>query len=132
MGVARGGGYGFVKLFLQTHRRNPGEIVKMDTVVQEVYGGILTIKSNHMENIADDWEPFRIQVTIEGKVKSLLIIPDREKPQYAVFDQHVPLGTIWQDSGKSGKIWCGEGVVVRALLTQLGEQIDDYLLNKPI
>ncbi|NQX53017.1 hypothetical protein HQN86_05275 [Pedobacter panaciterrae] len=85
-----------------------------------------------MGNIAEEWEPFEIQVTIEGEVKSLLVVPDREEPKYAIFDQHIPLGTMWQESGKTGKVWCGEGVVVKALLTQLGEQLEDYLNNKPV
>jgi len=85
-----------------------------------------------MENVAEDWEPFEIQVTIEGEVKPLLVIPDREEPKYAIFDHHTSLGTVWQESGKTGKIWCGEGVAVSALLTQLGEQLEDYFNNKPI
>ncbi|SMC89048.1 hypothetical protein [Pedobacter africanus] len=85
-----------------------------------------------MGNIAEDWEPFEIQVTIEGEVKPLLVIPDREEPKYAIFDQHTSLGTVWQESGKQGKIWCGEGVAVQALIVQLGEQLEDYLNNKPV
>lgn len=85
-----------------------------------------------MGNIAEDWEPFEIQVTIEGEVKPLLVIPDREEPKYAIFDQHTSLGTIWRESGNTSNSWCGEGVVVKALLTQLGEQMEDYFNNKPL
>ncbi|AOM79651.1 hypothetical protein [Pedobacter steynii] len=85
-----------------------------------------------MGQIAEEWEPFQILVTIEGESKSLLVVPDREEPKYAIFDEHIPLGTIWQEFRKTGKIWCGEGVVVIALLTQLAEQTEEYLNNKPI
>lgn len=85
-----------------------------------------------MGKIEEEWEPFEVQVTIEGEVKPLLVVPDREEPGYAVFDQHIPLGTIWQESDETGKVWCGEGMTVKALLTQLGEQIEDYLNNKPV
>lgn len=85
-----------------------------------------------MGKIEEEWEPFEIQVILEGEVKPLLVVPDREEPKYAIFDQHVPLGTIWQEDDATGKIWCGEGVVVKALLAQLGEQTTDYLNNKPI
>lgn len=85
-----------------------------------------------MGNIAEDWEPFEIQVTIEGAVKPLLVIPDREEPKYAIFDQHTPLGTIWREEGNNVKSWCAEGVVVKAWLTQLGEQMEDYFNNKPL
>ena len=85
-----------------------------------------------MENIADAWEPFEIQVTIDGEVKPLLVIPDRDEPKYAIFDQYTSLGTVWQESGKTGKVWCGEGMAVKALLTQLGEQLEDYFNNKPV
>lgn len=85
-----------------------------------------------MGQIAEKWEPFEILVTIEGENKSLLVVPDPEEPKYVIFDQHVPLGTIWQEHRKTGIIWCGEGVVVTALLTQLAEQVEDYLNNKPI
>lgn len=85
-----------------------------------------------MENIAEDWELFEIQVTIEGEVKSLLVIPYREEPKYAIFDQQTSLGMVWQESGKTGKFWCGEGLAVKALLMQLGEQLEDYFNNKPV
>lgn len=85
-----------------------------------------------MGKIAEEWDPFEIQVNIEGETKSLLVVPDREEPKYAIFEQHVSLGTIWQETGKTGKVWCGEGMAVKALLTQLGEQVENYLNNKPI
>lgn len=84
-----------------------------------------------MGKIEEDWEPFEIQVTLEGEARSLLVIPDREEPKYQIFDRHTSLGMVWQESGKSGKVWCGEGIAVKALLTQLGEQVEDYLNNKP-
>lgn len=85
-----------------------------------------------MGKIEEDWEPFELQVTIEGEARSLLVVPDREEPKYEIFDQYTSLGTIWQESDKTGKIWCGEGMTVKALLTQLGEQVEDYLNNKPV
>jgi hypothetical protein len=85
-----------------------------------------------MGKIEEEWEPFEIQVTIEGETKSLLVVPDREEPKYEIFDQYTSLGTIWQETDKTGKIWCGEGLVVTELLTQLGTQVEDYLNNKPV
>ena len=85
-----------------------------------------------MGKIEEEWEPFEIQVTIEGETKSLLVVPDREDPKYEIFDQYTSLGTIWQETDKTGKIWCGEGLVVNELLTQLGTQVEDYLNNKPV
>ncbi|TCC93150.1 hypothetical protein [Pedobacter hiemivivus] len=85
-----------------------------------------------MGKIEEEWEPFEIQVTIEGETKSLLVVPDREDPKYEIFDEYTSLGTIWQDTDKTGKIWCGEGLVVNELLTQLGTQVEDYLNNKPV
>ena len=38
-----------------------------------------------MGKIAEQWEPFEIQVTIEGETKSLLVVPDREEPKYQIF-----------------------------------------------
>lgn len=84
-----------------------------------------------MGKIEEPWEPFEIQINIEGNPEKLLVIPDREEPKYEVFDQHTSIGTVWVEEGKYGKIWCGEGAVVRELIAQIGEQIDDYLLNKP-
>lgn len=83
-----------------------------------------------MGKIEEDWEPFEIQITIEGQYKPLLVIPDREEPKYEIFDQHTSLGMMWREMGKDGEIWCGEGVVVKALLVSLGEQLEDYLTNK--
>ncbi|TKC62048.1 hypothetical protein FBD94_07370 [Pedobacter hiemivivus] len=85
-----------------------------------------------MGKIEEEWEPFEIQVTIEGETKSLLVVPDREEPKYEIFDQYTSLGTIWQETDNTGKIWCGEGLVVNELLTQLGMQLEDYLNNKPV
>lgn len=67
-----------------------------------------------MAKKAEEGEPFEIQVSIEGELKSLLVVPDREEARYAIFEQHVPLGTIWKESGDVGKIWCGEGAVLRS------------------
>jgi len=85
-----------------------------------------------MGKIEEEWEPFEIQVTIEGEPKSLLVVPDREEPKYEIFDEYTSLGTIWQETDYAGKIWCGEGLVVKELLTQLGMQVEDYLNNKPV
>lgn len=82
-----------------------------------------------MGKIEEKWDPFEIQVNIEGETKSLLVMPDREMPGYAVFDQHTLLGRIWKEPGKT---WCAEGVVVNALLAPIGEQIEEYLNNKPL
>ena len=38
-----------------------------------------------MGKIAEQSEPFEIQVTIEGETKSLLVVPDREDPKYQIF-----------------------------------------------
>ena len=85
-----------------------------------------------MGKIAKEWEPFEIQVTIEGVPKTWLVVPDREEPKYEIFDQHTSLGLIWQEMGKTGKVWCGEGLVVRDLVASLGEQVENYLNNKPV
>lgn len=83
-----------------------------------------------MSKIEEPWEPFNIQVTIEGNTEQLLVIPDSDEPTYEIFDQHTSIGTVWQDP--QAGIWCGEGLIVRELMVQIGEQIDDYLNNKPI
>lgn len=86
-----------------------------------------------MGRIEEPWEPFEIKVLIEGVPEKLLVIPDREDPKYEIFDQHTAIGMVWPEQGKQGKkIWCGEGFVVKELLVQIGEQIDDYLVNKPV
>lgn len=85
-----------------------------------------------MGKIAEEWEPFGIEVNIQGESRSLLVVPDREEPKYQIFDQHTSLGLIWREIGKTGKIWCGEGIVVRELLNELGEEIENYLNNKPV
>jgi len=86
-----------------------------------------------MGRIEEPWEPFEIQVMIEGNAEKLLVVPDREEPdKYGIFDQHTAVGTVWPEEGKQGRIWCGEGLVVKELLQHIGEQIDDYLQNKPV
>jgi len=86
-----------------------------------------------MGKIEEPWEPFEIQVMIEGNTEKLLVIPDREEPgKYGVFDQHTAIGTVWPEQARQGRIWCGEGLMVKELLQQIGEQIDDYLQNKPV
>ena len=75
--------------------------------------------------------PFEIQVVIEGNSEKLLVIPEREEPdKYELFDQYTPIGTVWKEEGKQGRVWCGEGLVVRELLIEIGEQIDDYVQSK--
>lgn len=108
-------------------------IPELKKVTLEALLKILTInRIELMGKIAEEWEPFEIQVTIEGETKSLLVVPDREESKYQIFDQHTSLGLIWQENGKTGKVWCGEGMVVRALVTELGEQVENYLNNKPV
>lgn len=86
-----------------------------------------------MGKIEEPWEPFNIQVMIEGKSEKLLVIPDREEPdKYELFDQYISIGTAWIEQGKQGKVWCGEGLMVKELLPAIGTQIDDYLQNKPV
>lgn len=77
-----------------------------------------------MGKISESWEPFEIEVTIEGNPEKLLVIPDREETKYELFDQYTSIGTVWPDENKQGRIWCGEGLVARELLDQIGEQID--------
>lgn len=85
-----------------------------------------------MGKIEEPWEPFEIQVMIEGQPEKLLVIPDREELKYEIFDQYTSIGTVWPDQGKLGRIWCGEGLVVKELLDKIGMSIDDYLNNKPV
>ena len=85
-----------------------------------------------MANIEEGWSPFQVQVIIEGALKPLLVVPDQEEPRYEVFDQYTSLGTLWQEQDKTGKIWCGEGTAVQALLEPLAAQIENYLANKPV
>nr|WP_068891959.1 hypothetical protein [Pedobacter panaciterrae] len=86
-----------------------------------------------MGKIEEPGEPFGIQVIIEGNSEKLLIIPNPDEPnKYEVFDEYTSIGTVWSDQGKQGRIWCGEGFVVKELLQQIGEQINDYLQNKPL
>ncbi len=85
-----------------------------------------------MARIEEDWEPFEIEVPIEGEPKAFLVIPEREEPTYKIFEQHTYLGVMWLEHRKTGKIWCGEGMVVKALALQLGEQIESYLSSKPV
>jgi hypothetical protein len=59
---------------------------RMTKVIPEALPKILTIKRIElMGKIAEQWEPFEIQVTIEGETKSLLVVPDREEPKYQIF-----------------------------------------------
>lgn len=74
-----------------------------------------------MGKIAEPWEPFEIQVSIEGNMEKLLVVPDREEPRYEIFDQHTSIGTTWKDQDQ----WCAEGMIARELLDQIGEQIDE-------
>lgn len=85
-----------------------------------------------MSKIEEPWEPFNIEVLIEGKTEKFLVIPDQDEPKYEIFDQHTAIGTVWLDTGLQGRCWCGEGAIVKELLVPIGEQIDDYLTNKPI
>ncbi|TDQ11776.1 hypothetical protein [Pedobacter metabolipauper] len=85
-----------------------------------------------MSKIEEPWEPFNIELSIEGKPERLLVIPDREEPKYELFDQHTSIGTVWTETGKQGRFWCGEGLIVKELLDLIGEQIDTYTENKPI
>ncbi|MBB5636852.1 hypothetical protein HDE68_002765 [Pedobacter cryoconitis] len=85
-----------------------------------------------MGNIEEPWEPFEIQVLIEGNNERLLVIPDMDEPKYEIFDEHTSIGTVWVENQKQARNWCGEGLVVKELLARIGEQIDDYLNNKPV
>jgi len=42
------------------------------------------------------------------------------------------IGTVWPENQNERRVWCGEGLIVKELLVNIGEQIDDYLNNKPI
>lgn len=79
-----------------------------------------------MGKIAEPWEPFDIQVSIEGNMEKLLVVPDREEPKYSLFDDNTAIGTVWTTVGTQGRVWCGEGAVVLELLDQIGVQIDVY------
>lgn len=79
-----------------------------------------------MGKIAEPWEPFEIQVSIEGNMERLLVIPDREEPKYELFDEHTSIGTAWTVEENQLKRWCAEGAVAQELLDQIGEQIDAY------
>lgn len=85
-----------------------------------------------MGKIEEPWEPFNIQLTIEGNTEQLLVVPDQDGLKYEIFDQHTSIGTVWQVKQEQEKIWCGEGLIVRELIVQIGEQMDDYLDNKPL
>lgn len=85
-----------------------------------------------MGKVEEPWEPFEIDVMIEGQPESLLVVPDREEPKYEIFDQYTSIGTVWADQGKFGTVWCGEGLVVKELLDQIGQLIEDYVNNKPV
>ncbi len=85
-----------------------------------------------MKRVEEPWEPFEIVVMIEGESETLLVVPDREEPKYEIFDQFTSIGRVWSDQGRLGKFWCGEGLIVKELLDQIGESIDNYLNNKPV
>lgn len=84
-----------------------------------------------MGKIEEPWEPFDIQVLIEGQWERLLVIPDREDLRYELFDQETSIGQVWPEDTAQGKVWCAEGLIAKELVDQVGEQIDQYYLNKP-
>ncbi|MCX2451777.1 hypothetical protein OQX61_10945 [Pedobacter sp. PLR] len=84
-----------------------------------------------MGKIEEPWEPFDIQVLIEGQWERLLVIPDREDLRYELFDQETSIGQVWPEETAQGKVWCAEGLIAKELVDQVGEQIDQYYLNKP-
>jgi hypothetical protein len=85
-----------------------------------------------MSKIEEPGEPFNIEVLIEGRPEQFLVVPDPKTLKYEIFDQHTAVGTVWLDTTLQGRAWCGEGLIVRELLVPIGEQIDDYLTNKPV
>ncbi|WP_316747408.1 hypothetical protein [Pedobacter gandavensis] len=84
-----------------------------------------------MGKIEEPGEPFDIQVLIEGQWERLLVIPDLDASKYGLFDQETAIGQVWPEETGLGRIWCAEGLVARSLVAQVGEQIDQYYLNKP-
>ncbi|MBC8984833.1 hypothetical protein H9X96_03485 [Pedobacter sp. N36a] len=84
-----------------------------------------------MGKVEEPWEPFDIQVLIEGQWERLLVIPDREEPKYELFDQQTSVGQVWPEQTAQGRVWCAEGLIAKELADQAGEQIDQYYLNKP-
>lgn len=84
-----------------------------------------------MGKVEEPWEPFDIQVLIEGQWERLLVIPDREEPKYELFDEQTSIGMVWPDQTPQGRLWCAEGLIAKELVDQVAEQIDQYYLNKP-
>ncbi|SMD10086.1 hypothetical protein [Pedobacter nyackensis] len=77
-----------------------------------------------MSKIAEPWEPFEIQVLIEGQIEKILVVPDQEEARYQLFDDLTSLGSVWSEQKESGMVWCAEGMIARELLDQVGEQIE--------
>jgi hypothetical protein len=77
-----------------------------------------------MSKIAEPWEPFEIQVLIEGKMEKILVVPDRDEAKYQLFDDRTSLGIVWSEQKGPGMTWCAEGMIARELLDQVGEQIE--------
>lgn len=77
-----------------------------------------------MSKIAEPWEPFEIQVLIEGQMEKILVVPDRDEAKYQLFDDLTSLGSVWSEQKASGMVWCAEGMIARELLDQVGEQIE--------
>lgn len=84
-----------------------------------------------MGKVEEPWEPFDIQVLIEGQWERLLVIPDREELKYELFDEQTSIGMVWPDETSQGRFWCAEGLIAKELVDQVAEQIDQYYLNKP-
>lgn len=84
-----------------------------------------------MGRIEEPWEPFDIELLIEGQWERLLVVPDREALKYELFDQETSIGTVWPEETAEGSVWCAEGLIAKELVAQAGEQIDQYYLNKP-
>lgn len=86
-----------------------------------------------MAKISEPWEPFDIQVVIEGKMEKILVIPDREEAKYELFDDHTSIGNVWTELKGTATVWCAEGMIARELLDQIGEQIEqnrEWLLSE--
>lgn len=77
-----------------------------------------------MSKIAEPWEPFEIQVLIEGQMEKILVVPDQDEAKYQLFDDLTSLGSVWSEQKGSGLVWCAEGMIARELLDQVGEQIE--------
>lgn len=77
-----------------------------------------------MTRVAEPWEPFDIEVLIEGKTEKILVIPDPDEAKYQLFDDHTPIGNVWTEQRGTDTVWCAEGMIARELLEQAGEQIE--------